>query len=170
MTARLVAHRGYSARYPENSLRALRAALELGCDGIEFDVQMSADGILFVHHDADLSRTTGLPVSLLETNADLLRSTRLLGGDPGDTIPRLGEVMALLESHPHATAFVEIKRESLVRFGHARVLEALLADLAPRLAQCVLISFDHECCNRPAGREPRASAGWCPATTQGPAA
>ena len=38
------AHRGYSGKYPENTLLAFEKALEAGCDGIELDVHLSSDG------------------------------------------------------------------------------------------------------------------------------
>jgi glycerophosphoryl diester phosphodiesterase len=49
--ALLVAHRGAWDQAPQNSLAALRRAIELGCDGIEIDVRRTADGRLVVVHD-----------------------------------------------------------------------------------------------------------------------
>ena len=54
----LIAHRGFSGRHPENTLRAFRAAEELGVDMVECDVHRSLDGHLVVIHDATLDRTT----------------------------------------------------------------------------------------------------------------
>ena len=48
---RLCAHRGYSAAVPENSLPAFQAALEIGAQEIEFDVQMTADHAVVAVHD-----------------------------------------------------------------------------------------------------------------------
>ena len=55
---KVTAHRGFSARYPENTLTAFRAAVALGAERIELDVHESADGLLVVHHDYLLDRTT----------------------------------------------------------------------------------------------------------------
>lgn len=52
---KVIAHRGASARHPENSLEAFRAAGPLGADGIELDVRRTADGAGVVLHDAHLS-------------------------------------------------------------------------------------------------------------------
>ncbi len=52
----VIAHRGSSVSCPENTAAAFDAALAEGCDGIELDVQLSADGIPFVYHDRTLSR------------------------------------------------------------------------------------------------------------------
>ena len=54
----VTAHRGFSGRYPENTLPAFEKALELGVDIIEFDVRESSDGALVILHDALLDRTT----------------------------------------------------------------------------------------------------------------
>src|SRR5438477_8531724 len=52
------AHRGGSALAPENTMAAFANGLSLGADGIELDVHLSGDGIVVVHHDATVDRTT----------------------------------------------------------------------------------------------------------------
>lgn len=52
------AHRGASGYYPENTMLAFEKAVELGCDGIETDVQLTSDGVLVLFHDELLDRTT----------------------------------------------------------------------------------------------------------------
>lgn len=52
------AHRGYSGRYPENTMLAFRKASEDGCDGIELDVQLTKDGIPVIFHDETIERVT----------------------------------------------------------------------------------------------------------------
>ena len=54
----VAAHRGYSEKYPENTMEAFRAAIEAGADEIETDVRITADGELVLIHDAALDRTT----------------------------------------------------------------------------------------------------------------
>ena len=54
----VAAHRGFSEKYPENTMEAFKAAVELGVDQIETDVRITADGELVLHHDATLDRTT----------------------------------------------------------------------------------------------------------------
>ena len=53
----IIAHRGASLDRPENSLSAFRLALEQGADGLECDVQLSADGVPIILHDATVNRT-----------------------------------------------------------------------------------------------------------------
>src|ERR671916_49981 len=52
------AHRGGAALRPENTIAAFDHGLALGADGLELDVHLSKDGVVVVHHDASLERTT----------------------------------------------------------------------------------------------------------------
>ena len=54
----IYAHRGYSAKYPENTMLAFQKAEEVGADGIELDVQLTKDGEIVVIHDEKVNRTT----------------------------------------------------------------------------------------------------------------
>jgi glycerophosphoryl diester phosphodiesterase len=54
------AHRGGSALAPENTIDAFDNGLRLGADGLELDVHLSRDGVIVVHHDRTLDRTTTL--------------------------------------------------------------------------------------------------------------
>ena len=53
------AHRGVSVKSVENSLAAFKKALQIGADGLELDLQLSADGVAFVTHDIDFFRLAG---------------------------------------------------------------------------------------------------------------
>ena len=55
---KVYAHRGYSGRFPENTMLAFQEAAKTGCDGIELDVQLTKDGQLVVIHDETIDRTT----------------------------------------------------------------------------------------------------------------
>lgn len=55
---KVIAHRGYSGRYPENTMLAFRKAAEVGSDEIELDVQLTKDGVVVVFHDEKIDRTT----------------------------------------------------------------------------------------------------------------
>lgn len=54
----ILAHRGYAAEYPENTMIAFKEADKAGADGLELDVQMTKDGELVVIHDEKVDRTT----------------------------------------------------------------------------------------------------------------
>lgn len=55
----VIAHRGYSSEFPENTMAAFKGACELGVDYIELDVQLSKDGVPVLFHDTDMKRLTG---------------------------------------------------------------------------------------------------------------
>src|SRR3954447_4847862 len=66
------AHRGGSALAPENTIAAFDNGLSLGADGLELDVHLSSDGVVVVHHDPTLDRTTsGRGAIRLKTAAEL---------------------------------------------------------------------------------------------------
>lgn len=57
MKTKIIGHRGGVAGYPENTLAAFEKAVELGTDGVEFDVQLTKDGEVVVIHDEFIDRT-----------------------------------------------------------------------------------------------------------------
>lgn len=69
---RIIAHRGASARAPENTMVAFRLAAELGAIWFELDVTISADGVAVIHHDAELERcSNGTGLVIQKTLAEL---------------------------------------------------------------------------------------------------
>ncbi len=160
MQPEIVAHRGDAEHFPENSIPALEAAWRHGLARVEFDVQLSADGVPFVIHDARLERTTHAT-----GDVRLLKSGQLDGVDAGEParfghahagtpLPRLAAAVELMADFPGARAFVEVKRASLVHHGLAHCMERVLAVLAPVHERCTLISFDAD-----AVRHVRAAVG-----------
>lgn len=143
----LMAHRGWPSRYPENSLAGMRAALEAGARMVEFDVQLTADGVPVVIHDAELGRTSGREGSVLDLLAaalpgiDVSEATRF-GDRYRDTpLPTLDDMLALIDDYPPATAFVELKRASMRHFGGAAMVDAVMP-LVGRHRRRVVISYD----------------------------
>jgi glycerophosphoryl diester phosphodiesterase len=91
----VIAHRGASALEAENTLPAFEAAIDAGADAVELDVRTTADGIVVVMHDADVSRTTdgkGLVHDLRLEELKRLR-IRTAAGDETE-VPTLEEVLA----------------------------------------------------------------------------
>ena len=82
----MFAHRGGAALRPENTLLAFDHGLSLGADGLELDVHLSRDGVVVVHHDATLERTTNGRGPIAALTADEL--ARLDAGCHFDGIPR----------------------------------------------------------------------------------
>jgi len=147
---KLVAHRGYASRYPENTLAACEAALQAGACFIEIDIQLTADGVPVLHHDQNLYRTTGTEALISEISSRTLRTLdagerqRLGDAGPVTPVPTLSEFVELLQSWPHVHAFIEIKEESLTTFGHEFVIQQILEVLAPVQPRCIPISYDAE--------------------------
>lgn len=160
----LIAHRGYALRYPENTLPSLRAAIEAGAKYIECDVQLTRDGIPVLLHDSDLWRTARIEKSVLDMTLDEVLQVEVNEPDrlghrfSGVTVPLLGELVDLLKKRPDVTAFVEVKRGSLARFGTGHVIQHVLDVLKPVLNRCAIISFDDEAIK--ASRESGGQIGW----------
>ena len=55
---KIIAHRGYSGKYPENTMLAFEKAIEYGADGIELDIQLTSDGEIVVINDETIDRTS----------------------------------------------------------------------------------------------------------------
>lgn len=89
----LIGHRGASRALPENTLAAFARAVHDGADGIELDVQLSADGQIAIVHDADLQRLTGNPLQVSQLSADELRRQDL---GQGQGVPMLPDLFELL--------------------------------------------------------------------------
>jgi glycerophosphoryl diester phosphodiesterase len=142
----LIAQRGDAEEYPENTLPALRSALELGARHLAFDVQLTADRQPVLLNDANLKRLAGLDRSALEMPWHQLAEVSIIGParfQPMDIgVPTLAQAAMLLGAHPTVTAFVEIKRASLRVFGTDVVVRKICEVLRPVVRQCVLVSRD----------------------------
>jgi len=111
-------HRGYCAKYPENTLISFEAALDLGVDAIEFDVWLTADKVPVLMHDGNAFRTCKADCNLREmTLAEVKKLepayTEKFGGEfigKGITVPTLEELLQLCkEKRPDIILGVEIK-------------------------------------------------------------
>ncbi|MBI3570289.1 MAG: glycerophosphodiester phosphodiesterase [Gammaproteobacteria bacterium] len=146
----LVAHRGYPRHYPENTLIGLEAAITAGARFVEVDVQVSRDRVPVLFHDRDLKRLCGAHGKVHDLHYEELWRLRVAERERfGDRfkdvhITRLAELGHLLVRRPEVTAFVELKRSSIERFGTDTLLTLVRRSLKPALAQCVLISYSLE--------------------------
>lgn len=109
----VAAHRGWSEKYPENTMEAFRAALALGVDQLEFDVRITKDDELVVIHDATVDRTTdGTGLVCEKTLAELKQlDAGIFKGEEfrGCRIPTMMEFMELVKQYPTITLDVELK-------------------------------------------------------------
>ena len=143
----LVAHRGYALHYPENTLIGIEAAIRAGARFIEVDVQLSADQVPVLFHDRNMDRLCGAQGAIHEFTREQLHDFKLLEFErfgykfAQNPITTLAELGGLLNRYPAVTAFIEIKRVAIERFGADTVLERVLHALAPVSRRCVLISY-----------------------------
>ncbi len=161
----LIAHRGYALRYPENTLESLRAAVKAGAGYVEFDVQMTADHTPVLLHDSDLWRTGKDERVIMDMTLDQLwqvevnDDSRHHGRFEGTSVPTLEDAVEFIVENEKIVAFVELKVESVHRFGVDLVVDKVMAALKPANDRCVVISFDPETIKR--ARAKGASAiGW----------
>ncbi len=110
----LIAHRGFSATAPENTLAAVEEAIRFGADIIEIDVHLSKDGIPVVIHDETLERTTDAEEPHHISTLSLEELKQFDAGtwfhpDFSDLeIPTLSEVLTIVQPHPIGL-MIEIK-------------------------------------------------------------
>ncbi|HNZ63712.1 MAG TPA: glycerophosphodiester phosphodiesterase family protein, partial [Bacillota bacterium] len=107
----IFAHRGVRKDFPENTMPAFRAALTMGLEGIELDVQRTADGRLVICHDENLKRLTGNDLLLKDLTWEQLSALNAgfyFPGAPVERIPSLEEFFNWFAQTP-LTVNIEIK-------------------------------------------------------------
>jgi len=152
VTPILVAHRGYSGRYPENTLLAYQAAYQHGARYMELDLQLTSDRVPVLHHDASLMRMAEINDDVRDTKAKHFKSMRAAYRQRFEDefidnhFTTFKKYCKWLAHHPDVTTFVEIKQESIDRFG----IPVFIDEVERRVIntctepQCVIISFNHE--------------------------
>ena len=131
----VAAHRGWSSDYPENTMVAFRAAIELGVDQLELDVRVTKDNELVIMHDATVDRTTNGTGHVDEYTLQELRA--LDAGShkgeafKGEQVPTLRELFELVKDHPTMTLDIELKEKPTQ--GH----EAVAYDVCDRVLAMV---------------------------------
>jgi glycerophosphoryl diester phosphodiesterase len=145
---KIMGHRGAKAYEPENTLRSIRRALDLGVQAVEIDIHLSRDGHLVVIHDATVDRTTNGKGRV----ADLSwKELRRLDAGMGERLPSLEEVVDTVRGQAHL--FVELKDplavEPLAAFFSAQDL----------FAEAQVISFWHPALKQLRRLEPRIHTG-----------
>jgi len=125
----VIAHRGASAVAPANTMPAFERAVELGADGIEFDVHLSADGVPVVIHDFAVDATTDGSGRVAQMTLAQLKQldagSHFDSAYTGERIPTLEEVLQTFENR--LLLNVELKSVSLRDNGLERAVLALVA-------------------------------------------
>lgn len=141
---KIVAHRGYSGKYPELSPIAFEEALKLPIAGIECDVRLTRDGKVVVQHDKDVDRTSNGTGFVAEMDFAELRRLNIGTPEAPQQMMLFDELLEMLQDYPGKELFVETKHPT--RFlGEIEEQVALRLRYAglhedPRIS---LISFAH---------------------------
>jgi len=151
----LIAHRGLSSLRPENTLAAVRAALELPVRAIEVDVRVTADAVPVLYHDENFSKLGNLELSSVEKS----ESRQLLALDAGswfdkayalEKIPTLKELLALdfaekmlmldVKDGPHEPAFTAEAIAKVIKEAQVAP-NYFFASISPTILEALKISF-----------------------------
>lgn len=117
---KIVAHRGYSARHPENSLASFDAAIAAGADYVETDVRMTRDGVLVCSHDPDLQRIAGRGTKIADAAVAEIEAIAPPGGG---RILRLDAVLAHVRGRALVMLDVKIDHDA----GRHAIIERVAA-------------------------------------------
>jgi glycerophosphoryl diester phosphodiesterase len=132
---RVIGHRGAAGHVAENTVGGMRYALELGVDGVEFDVRLIEQRLIVLHDDT-LERTTNGQGSYKSMPLGSLRQLQTASGEP---IPFLEEVLAVVDSC--AVINIEVKEPGIAREVLAAV-EDYMSSRALHEDNFLLSSFD----------------------------
>lgn len=133
----IIGHRGAMAYEPENTLRGVAKALELGADMVEIDVYRLPSGELMVFHDRALQQTTNGHGYLLHHS---FRELRKLDAGKGERIPTLQEVLNLVDKR--IPVVIEIKNGGSAE-AVAEVIDMYVQQHGWRYDQFLVSSFYH---------------------------
>ena len=143
----IIGHRGFCAKYPENTLISFLAAIEAGAKMIELDVMLSRDRKVVVIHDSALDRTTGGTGSVADlTLADLqeLDAGSWFGRQfANQRIPELGEVLDLVGGQVYVN--IEIKSNAYEPHHPPDAIETQVVEMLRQkdlLDTCIVSSFE----------------------------
>lgn len=141
---KVIAHRGASGYVPENTLMAFEWALAIGSKNFEFDIHMTRDGILLIHHDYSLEKTAGMKVKISDMYyADLkkINVAKHFGKDfPFQYAPRLEEVIEIIGNKSELINF-EIKNDGNIYPDIEKHILQFLIDKKTLFEKSVVSSF-----------------------------
>jgi phosphatidylglycerol phospholipase C len=105
-----IAHRGYKAKHPENTMGAFRGAVKAGAHAIETDLQTTKDDVVVLSHDANLKRCFGQDIKIADKNWEEIKDSRTTQ-KPHERLPQLADLLHYLaeEGNEHIWLFLDIK-------------------------------------------------------------
>jgi glycerophosphoryl diester phosphodiesterase len=143
MKTKIIGHRGGAAGFPENTLAAFKKAVELGADGVEFDVQLTKDGEVVVIHDELIDRT--MSGSGLVKDHSLSQLRQLSAGEffspdfKDQKIPTLAEVLEVVQD----LEVINIELKNYLPYPELEEKVLKLVDQFEIRDQVIISSFNH---------------------------
>ena len=107
-------HRGACAYAPENTMSSFEMGLSMGANGLETDVQLTADGIPVLFHDSTLARVTGEEGCISDYTYEQLQAFTVKNGDKTDRIPTLDEFLSVF-GREGITLAIELKQRDIAK-------------------------------------------------------
>ncbi len=141
----IIAHRGFSARAPENTVASFKLAWEHQTDACELDLYLTTDKKIAIIHDKDTKRVSGIDKKVAASSMAELQSLDVGSSKgaawAGEKIPSLEQALATMPAG-RQRFFLEIKCGAEV----VPTLQKVLEPMKDRAAQLVVIGFDRDAC------------------------
>lgn len=156
---KVTAHRGHSRAAPENTISAVRKAIDSGADFAEIDVLLTSDGVPVLLHDSDLKRTAGDVQRISDVTFE---QARLLDVGSwfspqfvGETIPTLSEVLELSKGK------IKLNIELKIYDPDPRLVPAIVQQIVDHgfESDCIVTTFKYETLQEIKRLSPRLKTG-----------
>lgn len=161
----LVAHRGQPLSYPENSLQGFSHVIETGVKYVETDVQITADGIPILNHDAHLLKLTGKQLIIADHDFQTIKEipagyAERFGERYNDyRLASLQQFVELIQQSPDVECFIEIKAACLDNFG-MKAVDLVYEQIKGIIDQAILISFEYDALLHARKLDNKLRLGW----------
>ena len=159
MKTKIIGHRGGAAGYPENTLAAFKKTVELGADGVEFDVQLTKDGEIVVIHDELIDRT--ISGSGLVKDYTLQELRQMSAGEffspefKGEKLPTLAEVLEVVQN----LEVINIELKNYLPYPGLEEKVLKLVDQFKIREQIIISSFNHHSLQQVKKLQPKIKTG-----------
>ena len=141
-TFQIIGHRGWSAKYPENTLLSFEKSIEAGATMIEFDIQLTKDNKLIVFHDDTTKRLCGRHLEISRSSSDALSELKVKD-EPVSFLPNVfdkfdSDINYYVELKTFKNSTIEYKR----KLTFYTINEIMRRNLR---SKCLIVSFDVDC-------------------------
>ena len=156
----VVAHRGFSAAAPENTLSSVKKAIECGAQGCEIDIRATADGVIVLSHDDNFKRATGFdkPVNKM-TFADVQKldassiKKEFVTTFKGEKVPTFEDVLKTLKG-TSCKPIIEVKADGFEEEVVRLIQKYDLVD------KCAIIDFSAKRVKKYLALDPKLTVAW----------